>query len=459
MIIVCFIVSIAFFVYKKNESLFIFVKDSPSVEVHNDFDALKNIKEIIGGRIEEVSVDDSKVNTSKVGKYPVTYFYDNESISIMVSVVDTKAPQFDVKEVDIDLGMKVYPEDLVENVKDDSLVDVYFLKEYHFNEVGDQKVEIVVEDESGNKTQKETIVHVLSKDVKAPKIKGVKDIYVQKDATIDFLVDVSASDNRDPSPTLTVNTKELDIHTIGNYSITYIAKDRSGNITKETCTVYVIEHKEIGTTTPTDEKIIYLTFDDGPSRYTEKILNILDRYNAKATFFVIGDNPEYFDLIKETNDRGHTIGLHTYSHDYEKIYSSSKSYYEDLEQIANLCKEQIGFIPKYIRFPGGSSNEISRKYNVGIMSFLTKDVIKKGYQYYDWDISSSDGEGTISTQKIIKEATASKENNISILFHDANGKQTTVAALPAIIEYYQSLGYRFAAISDNSYVCHHSVHN
>lgn len=458
-LIVCFIVSITFFIYKRSESLLIFVKDNPSVEIHNTFNAIENIKKVNGGNVTKVSVDDSKVNTSKVGKYPITYYYDNKSISIIVSVVDTKAPIFDIKEIEVDLGMKVYPEDVIENIQDDSLVDVYFTKEYRFEKEGSQKVEVVVEDKSGNKTKKETIVHVLSKDEKAPIIKGVKDKYVQVNANIDFLIDVSTSDNRDPAPLLTVDTSELDISRLGNYPITYIAKDRSGNITKEICVVYVVEHKEIGTTVPTDEKIIYLTFDDGPSRYTEKILNILDRYNAKATFFVIGDNPEYFDLIKETNDRGHTIGLHTYSHDYEKIYTSSKGYYEDLDKIAKLCKEQIGFIPKYIRFPGGSSNEVSRKYNVGIMSFLTKDVLKKGYQYYDWDVSSSDGEGTISTQRIIKESTVSKENNISILFHDANGKETTVAALPAIIEYYQALGYRFAAISDNSYVCHHTVHN
>lgn len=458
-IVLCIIISIAFFIYKRDNNLFVFVKENPSIEIHTSFDALANVEKVNGGNIKEVSIDDSKVNTSKVGKYPVIYFYNEESIEITVTVIDTKAPTFDVKEIEIDLGMKVIPEDLVENVKDDSLVDVYFAKEYSFEKVGDTKVEIIAVDESGNKARKETVVHVLTKDKVAPKMIGVKDIYVQLDANIDFLAEIKVTDNRDPNPQIEMDTKGLNTHAIGSYPIVYIARDRSGNSTKILCEVHVMEHKEIGTTTPSDEKVIYLTFDDGPSKYTKKILDILDRYNAKATFFVTGENPEYFNLIKEANDRGHTIGLHTYSHDYEKIYSSSKAYYQDLEEIAALCKEQIGYIPKYIRFPGGSSNEISRKYNVGIMSFLSKDVLKKGYQYYDWDISSSDGEGTISVQKIIMESTMSKDTNISILCHDANGKATTVQALPAIIEYYQSLGYRFGAISDNSYVCHHTIHN
>lgn len=458
-IILCIIISITFFFYKRGSNLFVFVKENPSIEIHSSFDALANVEEIRGGNIKEVNIDDSRVNTSKVGKYPVIYSYNEKSTKIIVTVIDTKPPSFEVKEIEIDLGMKVVPENLVENVKDDSLVDIYFAKEYSFKKVGDINVKIIAEDESGNKSEKETTVRVLTKDKVAPKLTGVKDIYVQLDANIDFLVNVKVNDNRDPNPQIEMETKGLNTHVIGSYPISYIAKDRSGNSTKILCEVHVMEHKEIGTTTPSDEKVIYLTFDDGPSKYTKKILDILDRYNAKATFFVTGGNPEYFGLIKEANDRGHTIGLHTYSHDYEKIYSSSKEYYKDLDKIANLCKEQIGYIPKYIRFPGGSSNEISRKYNVGIMSFLSKDVLKKGYQYYDWDISSSDGEGSIPVQKIIMESTMSKDTNISILCHDANGKETTVQALPAIIEYYQSLGYRFGAISDNSYVCHHTIHN
>ena len=89
----------------------------------------------------------------------------------------------------------------------------------------------------------------------------------------------------------------------------------------------------VGTTEQSDEKIVYLTLDDGPSDNTQAVLDILDKYNAKATFFVTGEMPEYKDMIKAAYDKGHTIGMHTYSHDYAKVYASVDAYFQDLDQI------------------------------------------------------------------------------------------------------------------------------
>ncbi len=114
----------------------------------------------------------------------------------------------------------------------------------------------------------------------------------------------------------------------------------------------------------------------------KKILDILDQYHVKATFFVIGGNSSYYPLIKEAHQRGHTIALHSYSHDYGYIYSSVDAYFKDLEKIGNIVKQQIGFVPKYIRFPGGSSNTISKNYSSGIMSILSEEVQKRGYRVF-----------------------------------------------------------------------------
>lgn len=450
---------VAFIWSQRNTSSFVFIKENPEVEVNSKFDALKNLKEVKGAKKEQVKIDTSKVNLRKVGEYPIVYQYQEERKEIMISVVDHKAPSFTIKELEIDLGMRVEAKDLVENVQDDSEVKIYFDKDYSFDKTGDVKVIVIVEDTSGNQSKKSSVVHVLSKDKEAPKIEGVKDITIQKDGQIDFLAGIHVSDNRDPSPNVKINTNQLNLHVLGDYEVTYEVKDRSGNRTKEQCLVHVVSYKTIGTSEQSDEKVIYLTFDDGPSKYTKKILDILDKYNAKATFFVTGTNEEYFPLIKETHNRGHTIGLHSYNHEYDQIYVSKKAFYEDLQKVADLCNEQLGFVPKYIRFPGGSSNNVSKKYNVGIMSVLTKDVLKQGYQYYDWDISSGDGKGTLSANQLIKNATAGTDNNIVILCHDANGKENTVKALPSIIKYYQDKGYRFAGINDTSYVPHHTVHN
>ena len=176
--------------------------------------------------------------------------------------------------------------------------------------------------------------------------------------------------------------------------------------------------RKVGTTEQSDEKIVYLTLDDGPSQNTQKVLDILDKYNAKATFFVTGAMPEYKDMIKKAYDKGHTIGMHTYSHDYAKVYASVDSYFQDLDQIGQLVKEEIGYVPCFIRFPGGSSNTISANYTKGIMTTLTQEVQARGYQYYDWNGSSGDG-AVRTTDQLVTQATSFHDNNIILLSHDS----------------------------------------
>ena len=206
-------------------------------------------------------------------------------------------------------------------------------------------------------------------------------------------------------------------------------------------------------------KVVYLTIDDGPSDKTQQVLDILDQYNCKATFFVVGHNPDYYYQIKEAYDRGHTIGLHTYSHDYETVYSSVDAYYADLAAIGQVVQDQIGYVPCFIRFPGGSSNTISANYSQGIMSTLVESVQSRGYQYYDWNMLTGDG-SEHTADEIVGYATAPTEmDNIVLLCHDSTTKQSTVDALPRIIEHYQALGYTFEAITPDTLVPHHGTSN
>ena len=207
-----------------------------------------------------------------------------------------------------------------------------------------------------------------------------------------------------------------------------------------------------------DVKTIYLTFDDGPSSNTQNILDILDRYGVKATFFVTAENPEYQDYMKTEFDKGHTVGLHTYSHDYEAVYASADAYFSDLQKIGDIVKSEIGFVPCFIRFPGGSSNEISKKYSAGIMTELAKDVQDNGYQYWDWNASSGDGADETAEQTVAN-ATSYASQNIVLLMHDSANKDTTVAALPQVIEYYKNQGYTFRALDRTSTVVHHTIFN
>lgn len=207
-----------------------------------------------------------------------------------------------------------------------------------------------------------------------------------------------------------------------------------------------------------DEKIVYLTFDDGPSKNTEHILDILEKYDAEATFFITGANAEQLPLIKKAYDAGHTIGLHTYSHDYADVYSSEEAYFNDLEKVGKIAEEQIGFVPCFIRFPGGSSNNVSAKYSPGIMSKLAAKVQEKGFQYYDWNVDSGDGAGADS-EEIKKRSVTDRYSHVMILFHDSQTKTETVKALPAVMDYYKALGYEFCAIDRDSFVSHHAVLN
>lgn len=183
-----------------------------------------------------------------------------------------------------------------------------------------------------------------------------------------------------------------------------------------------------------DRKRIYLTFDDGPSVNTKKILDVLDKYEVKATFFVTGyqaeKHPEWY---KEIVDRGHTIGMHSYTHVYNDIYSSKEAFMDDVERITKYVEETTGVKSRLYRFPGGSSNHVSKV----SMHELCELIQGNGFEYFDWNVTSQDA-NTPSPDKnaIVSNVLAGIEKNEDciILMHDAAEKNSTVEALSEIIE-------------------------
>ncbi len=220
---------------------------------------------------------------------------------------------------------------------------------------------------------------------------------------------------------------------------------------------------------PVADKVCYLTFDDGPSQNTLKILDILDRYDAKATFFVVGsmlNSSTGQDILKKTYEKGHAIGLHANEHTYSKIYASKNAFYADLSAISNKVYNIIGIRPAITRFPGGSSNTASRSHDKGIkiMSQLTKELPEKGYQYYDWNIDSEDAGGNnVPADEIYTNATTQTwdgtRKELCILMHDTDAKDTTVEALPRIIEELTRQGYEFRGLDPSVGGFHHGVNN
>lgn len=195
------------------------------------------------------------------------------------------------------------------------------------------------------------------------------------------------------------------------------------------------------------KKIAYLTFDDGPSKkVTPKILDILSSEKVKATFFVIGNLAEKNkDIIIREQKEGNTIGNHTYSHEYKKIYKDINAFKEEVNKTDSVLKNILGssYNTKIFRFPGGMFGKKKEQFKTEIKSM--------NYQYINWNALSFDAEGRLKTSEQLLlniKKTIKGKNHVVILMHDAAAKTTTAEALPQIIEYLKAQGYEFRTLSE-----------
>lgn len=211
--------------------------------------------------------------------------------------------------------------------------------------------------------------------------------------------------------------------------------------------------------TPNNYKTVYLTFDDGPSDRTAEILDILDKYHVKATFFVTYQDEKYDYLIKRMYEEGHTVGLHTASHNYREVYASEEAYFADLKRIQDKVYNLTGYRSVIIRFPGGSSNTVSR-FNPGIMTRLTQAVTERGFYYHDWNVDSEDAAGANEERQMNNVRNYSpKYDTINLLMHDAPSKRATVNSLEEKIKYYLENGYAIEPLTPTSPCMHHGINN
>ena len=203
----------------------------------------------------------------------------------------------------------------------------------------------------------------------------------------------------------------------------------------------------------------YLTFDDGPSENTDAILDILDYYGVKATFFVIY-HKDMEDKYKAIVNAGHTIALHSYTHDYSKVYAGESSFFDEMNRIGDYIYQQTGVRTKLMRFPGGSSNTVSRKYSKELMEVLKKSVKERGYVYQDWNVDSCDAEkANTAPQRLLYNVRTSlgDKKTAVILMHDSGSNTaTTVQALPEIIEFFYSNGYSMEKMNMTTEEVHHN---
>lgn len=394
-----------------------------------------------------------KVNSEKLGTYEITYEVGKGNFKRRVVrevvVSDKTAPVINIsdsKEVILCPGAQFKEEEFTasDNYDGDVTKNVTV-------EVLDNEVIYKVVDASGNSSSvRKSLIY---KDETAPilNLNGNDVVYT-------FLGEdysekgYSAADNC--SGDISNNVKvsgNVDKNVEGEYVLKYEVVDDAGNKSEKSRKVIVAERGKNG--------IIYLTFDDGPkSGTTNVILDILKEEGVKATFFVTNGGPD--DLIKRMHDEGHTVALHTATHDYANVYASVDSYFNDLYSVQSRVKRITGVESKIIRFPGGSSNTVSRKYSQGIMTTLTGEVLRRGFKYYDWNLSSGDASGGNISSEYVKNNVINnlKKNRVNmVLLHDI--KVVTRDAIRDIIRYGKDNGYSFERITMDTSMITQRVNN
>lgn len=407
------------------------------------------------------------VNTRKIGDYDIDVIVrkgnKKASKKIVVEVADVEAPVIELSgdsEMTIEAGTQYeepgfsaddnYDGDLTEKVEKNNDIDTCTKQ--------DVIITYSVKDSSGNEAVANRTVHIV--DTTPPQITLTQGSTCYVKCGTEYMEagyyaeDICDGDITDKvQVTGDVNTSEC-----GSYTVSYKVSDSSGNTAEAERTVRVYKPMTDNVVNPGD-KVVYLTFDDGLGPYTQELLDVLDRYNVKATFFVTNGKPDYQNLIAEEASRGHTVAIHSASHDYSRIYQSVDAYFDDLNEMNNIILTQTGKYADIIRFPGGSSNTVSRSYCEGIMSQLVCAVEAKGFRYCDWNVSSGDaGSANTASQVICNVINGIKGRNISIVLqHDI--KKFSVDAVEEIIQWGLSEGYTFLPITSTTPMSHHGINN
>ena len=400
------------------------------------------------------------VDSSKLGTYHIHYKAKKGIFSVQksreVKIVDTKAPIIELNKIDgfYPKTGETYQEEgftATDNYDGDITSKIKRTEDKNV-------ITYTVSDSSGNKTSVQRTIEYNDGIAPTITLNGDSDITIKAGTRFeDPGCTAKDSHGNDISDSVSVSDN-ISTYRAGTYTITYSVTDKFGNETSIDRTVTVEAVKQTATTS-SGNKVVYLTFDDGPGAHTQQLLDILDKYNVKVTFFVTNVNSGYENMISKEAAAGHTVAIHSASHDYKKIYSSVDAFFADLNEMSDIIYAQTGQRAKLIRFPGGSSNTVSLKYCSGIMTTLTKAVTDQGYKYFDWNVSSGDAGGTTSTEEVYQNVVNGiKSHNVSVVLqHDI--KSFSVNAVERIIQWGLANGYTFLPLTTSTEDVHHGVNN
>lgn len=394
----------------------------------------------------------------RLGIFPLTYrteylIWQAESVRD-VCVVDTKCPQIYINEAtenpDITGEKQNGPEVEARDNFDGDLTDsVKCMEEDGF-------LIYSVTDSSGNPAYARWEIPETEPDYPVITIEGEPECSITV-GSVFCEPGYSAADPVDGDLTEAVTVEStVDNMTPGQYTVTYHvvnSRDQESEVSR----LVRVEAKSWPDTQWPDDKTIYLTFDDGPGPYTQELLDVLERYNVRATFFVV--DSDYRHLMKDIVAGGHSIGIHSTTHDYTSVYSDPAAFFADLTGMQQIIYEQTGVWTTLMRFPGGGSNLVSKRSCPGIMSVLTTAVRNAGYQYFDWNVDSEDASTAHKTAQVRDNVIKGiRESGIAmVLQHDVHSY--SVKAVEEIIQWGLENGYRFLAVRDTTPGFHHDVLN
>lgn len=295
---------------------------------------------------------------------------------------------------------------------------------------------------------KTTTVKVVDKTAPVIHLQGANTLYAKDPRNLEGLEKgVIVTDNYDKD--IKVSRRDTNKISDTEYEFVYTAIDSSGNMA-------IVKRKIVIAT-----GVICLTFDDGPSSVTPQVLDALKENNVKATFFIVDYSEQSKSTIQRIIDEGHTLAIHGMSHDYAKIYSSAEAVTDNFTSLQEKIKKDFNYDAKYVRFPGGSSNTISRNYCEGVMTEAVKKVQEEGLEYYDWNVDVDDAGSARTPSEIYNNFVCGILPGVEniVLMHDGEGHMPTAEALQQIINYAKENGYVFTAISKNTIPAKHSVNN
>ena len=407
----------------------------------------------------KVEVSTEGVNIHEPGTYYVHYYAEfmwmSVSESRTVKIVDTTPPVIELAHIDdyYTLPHHAYKEEGF-TATDNHDGDVTDFVE---SEERDGVVYYTVTDIAGNTATAEREIFYDDRNAPVFGFPNGEEVFLYKGEKYKDIV--TAEDDADGDVTDrikksgTVNTDK-----IGTYTLTYTVSDEWGNVaTKKR---YVTVKRKLEMPAKMDpEKVIYLTFDDGPGQYTEELLGILKKHKVKATFFITLAYKDYQNLIKEEYRAGHTVAVHSATHEYSEIYASTDAYWSDFNKVQDIIQKETRCRSQLFRFPGGASNTISANYCEGIMTQLAQQSKDKGYTYVDWNITSGDAgdttDGDVMYENMMNGIHTYK--NSFILCHDI--KEYTVKMMDKFITDALAEGYTFLPITAESPTCQHGINN